>query len=387
MAKGTARGRTKNTTTMAVADEAIHSTDSYAELISSIVNLVSGARKGLAAAINEIMLETYWRTGEYIVEYEQRGNDRAKYGENLLARLSRDLTLRLGKGFSRSNLQYMRKFYIVSQKCQTSGIFGKIQTSGFLTWSHYLEILRADDPLEISFYIRECEISKWSVRELRRQMQSMLFHRIALSRDKNGVLELAENGSEINKAEDILRDPYVLEFSGLPVANKVRESKLHTALVANLQSFLLELGRGFSFVASQYRIPLNTGHPCKVDLVFYNYILKCFVLIDLKSGMVKHQDIGQMNMYLNYFKQEVGSKDDADPVGIVLGANKDDLVVQYATSGISNRLFVSKYQLYLPDEKLLRGRLERLLSARISGRRRLTPDTLLTPPLDTLKPR
>ena len=249
----------------------------------------------------------------------------------------------------------------MSQKIQTSGFFEKIQTSGFLTWSHYLEILRADDPLEIAFYQKECEISKWSVRELRRQMQSMLFHRIALSRDKEGVLALANEGNRVQKPEDILRDPYVLEFAGLPVSERLKEGRLHAALVEHLRDFLLELGRGFSFVASQYRIPLNTEHPCRVDLVFYNYLLKCFVLIDLKRGMIRHQDIGQMNMYLNYFKTEVGSKGDSEPVGIVLGASKDDLVVQYATQGISNHLFVSKYQLYLPDETQLRDKLAALL--------------------------
>ena len=334
----------------------------YDALVSAIVALVTDARAGLKAAMNAIMLQTYWHTGEYMVEYEQHGRDRATYGLDLIRRLGRDLTLRLGKGFGRSNLQYMRKFYLVLKKSQTSGFFGEGQTSGFLTWSHYLEILRADDPLEISFYCKECENSKWSVRELRRQMQSMLFHRIALSRDKKGVLELARKGDEVQRPNDILRDPYVLEFAGIPVSERLKEGRLHAALVENLRVFLLELGRGFSFVASQYRIPLNTGHPCKVDLVFYNFLLKCFVLIDLKRGMVRHQDIGQMNMYLNYFKSEVGTKGDAEPVGIVLGANKDDLVVQFATQGISNRLFVSKYQLYLPDENQLRGKLEALLS-------------------------
>ena len=333
----------------------------YDALVSAIECLVQDARTGIKAAMNAIMLQTYWRTGEYIVEYEQNGADRAKYGDGLMRWLARDLTLRLGRGFAHSNLNFMRKFYLMSQKIQTSGFSGKGQTSGFLTWSHYLEILRADDPLEISFYCKECEKSKWSVRKLRRQMQSMLFHRIALSRDKKGVLELARKGDEVQRPNDILRDPYVLEFAGLPLSERLKEGRLHSALVENLRDFLLELGRGFSFVASQYSSPLNTGHPCKVDLVFYNYLLKCFVLIDLKRGMVKHQDIGQMNMYLNYFKSEVGGKGDSEPVGIVLGANKDDLVVQYATQGISNRLFVSKYQLYLPDEDQLRGKLAALL--------------------------
>ncbi len=360
------KGKQRNTATPKVVKvvkaEPTAASATYDALVPAIVGLVSNARAGLKAAMNAIMLQTYWRTGEYIVEYEQRGRDRATYGSELIRRLGRDLTLRLGKGFSRSNLQYMRKFYLISKKSQTSGFFGKGQTSGFLTWSHYLEILRADDPLEISFYCKECENSKWSVRKLRRQMQSMLFHRIALSRDKKGVLELARKGDEVQRPNDILRDPYVLEFAGLPVSERLKEGRLHSALVENLRDFLLELGRGFSFVASQYSIPLNTDHPCRVDLVFYNYLLKCFILIDLKRGMVKHQDIGQMNMYLNYFKSEVGGKGDSEPVGIVLGANKDDLVVQFATQGISNHLFVSKYQLYLPDEAQLRGKLSALLN-------------------------
>ena len=346
-------------------------TPTYGALVSSIERLVLDARAGLRAAMNAIMLQTYWRTGEYIVEYEQHGADRAVYGEGLMRRLSRDLTIKLGRGFSHANLIYMRKLYVVSQKSQTSDFFEKIQASGFLTWSHYLEILRADDPCEIAFYAKECELSKWSVRELHRQMQSMLFHRIALSRDKEGVLALAKKGSHVQKPQDILRDPYVLEFAGIPVSERLKEGRLHAALVEHLRDFLLELGRGFSFVASQYRIPLNTDHPCRVDLVFYNFLLKCFVLIDLKRGMVKHQDVGQMNLYLNYFKSEVGGKGDAEPVGIVLGANKDDLVVQFATQGISNRLFVSKYQLYLPDEAQLRDRLAAMLDAAPeSGRKR-----------------
>ena len=355
------REKGKKDATAKVKAPAVPAMPTYNALVSAIEGLVLDARAGLKAAMNAIMLQTYWRTGEYIVEYEQNGSDRAIYGSGLMRRLARDLTLKLGRGFSHANLIYMRKLYVVSQKSQTSDFFGKGQTSGFLTWSHYLEILRADDPLEITFYAKECEISKWSVRELRRQMQSMLFHRIALSRDKEGVLALANKGDHVQKPEDILRDPYVLEFAGIPVSERLKEGRLHAALVEHLKDFLLELGRGFSFVASQYRIPLNTDHPCRVDLVFYNFLLKCFVLIDLKRGMVKHQDIGQMNMYLNYFKSEVGGKGDAEPVGIVLGANKDDLVVQYATQGISNRLFVSKYQLYLPNEDQLRGKLAALL--------------------------
>ena len=179
----------------------------------------------------------------------------------------------------------------------------------------------------------------------------------------------------MQRPEDIFRDHYVLEFSGIPVAERLREGRLHAALLEHLKEFLLELGRGFSFVGSQYRIPLNTAHPCKVDLVFYNFILKCFVLIDLKRGIVEHGDVGQMNLYLNYFKSEVGTKGDAEPIGIVLGARRDDLVVKFATQGIANRLFVSKYQLCLPDPEQLRSRLAGLLAApppRIATQLRMT---------------
>ena len=200
----------------------MQATTTYNNLVSAIECLVQDARSGLKETMNAIMLKTYWLTGEYIVKYEQKGADRAVYGDGLMRRLAHDLTIRLGRGFAHSNLNYMRKFYLMSQKVQTSRFFGKVQTSGFLTWSHYLEILRSDDPLEIAFYTKECANSKWSVRELRRQMQSMLFHRIALSRDKEGVLDLANNGNCVEKPEDILRDPYVLEFAGLPVSERLK---------------------------------------------------------------------------------------------------------------------------------------------------------------------
>ncbi|MBP5225780.1 MAG: hypothetical protein J6336_00170, partial [Kiritimatiellae bacterium] len=212
--------RRKGKMTVKAKPPAVQAMPTYDALVLAIESLVLDARAGLKAAMNAIMLQTYWRTGEYIVEYEQKGSDRAIYGSGLMRRLARDLTLKLGRGFSHANLIYMRKLYVVSQKSQTSDFFGKGQTSGFLTWSHYLEILRADDPLEIAFYAKESEVSKWSVRVLRRQMQSMLFHRIALSRDKEGVLALANKGCHVQKPEDILRDPYVLEFAGIPVSER-----------------------------------------------------------------------------------------------------------------------------------------------------------------------
>jgi predicted nuclease of restriction endonuclease-like (RecB) superfamily len=229
-----------------------------------------------------------------------------------------------------------------------------------LTWSHYSEILKADNDLEISFYINQCEKENWSVRELKRQMKSMLFHRLALSKDKKGVLSLAKEEAIIQSPNDIIKDPYVFEFLGIPQQHRYLEGELEEKLIQNLEQFLLELGKGFAFVGRQYKITLSNRH-FFVDLVFYHRILKCFVLIDLKRGEIEHNDIGQMNMYLNYFAKEENVQDDNLPIGIVLGAYKDQILVEYATENITNQLFVSKYQLYLPDKKQLQNELEKLL--------------------------
>ena len=331
----------------------------YSELVVAIGSLHERAKEKIAATANTTQVDTYWRTGRYIVEYEQHGADRAKYGTKLLSHLTRDLTLRYGKGYGKSNLVYMRKLYRAFPKGMT--------VSYQLSWSHYLEILKCSDELELGFYAAECARSNWNVRELRRQMKSSLFERIALSKDKEGVLALARKGNEIQKPDDILRDHYVLEFSGIRPQANFKEKTLHNALVEHMKRFMLELGKGFAFVASEYRIPLNTSNPCHVDLVFYNYFLKCFVLIDLKRDMVEYGDVGQMNMYLNYFRSEEGTPSDAAPIGIVLGAKKDDLVVQFATEGITNRIFVSRYQLYLPDKEQLRRELAYAIEAQESG--------------------
>ena len=327
----------------------------YTDLVGAIGELLERARERIATTANTTLVETYWNTGRYIVEYEQHGADRAKYGDALISRLARDLTVRHGRGFSKTNILYMRKLYLTFRKGET--------LSHFLSWSHYMLILKAADGLEIEFYCRECERSHWSVRELRRQLNSMLFHRLALSKDKKGVLELARKGNDIQRPQDIMRDHYVLEFSGIKQGAIYKESTLHAALVEHMKNFMLELGKGFAFVGSQYRIPLNTEKPCRVDLVFYNYFLHCFVLIDLKRNKVEHYDVGQMNMYLNYFAAEEGTKIENAPIGIILGADKDDLVVEYAIRGITNRIFVSRYQLYLPDKEQLRRELAYAIEA------------------------
>ena len=328
------------------------STENYQSLRQEIGELLLRGREQAGRAVNTILVQTYWHIGRHIVEFEQSGNKKAEYGAELLDRLSKDLTLEFGKGFSRSNLFQIRQFYLK---------FPKIQTlSGQLSWSHYAEIIKADNDLEINFYFKEAEKEKWSVRELKRQMKSMLFHRLALSKDKRGILELAEKGTEINNAADVVKDPYIFEFLGIPHRQPV-ESELESKLIENLEQFLLELGKGFAFVGRQYRITLSNRH-FFVDLVFYHRILKCFVLFDLKRGEVEHNDIGQMNLYLNYFAREENMPDDNPPIGIVLGAYKDQILVEYATENITNQLFVSKYELYLPSKKLLAQELERLLT-------------------------
>lgn len=325
----------------------------YQSLLDNIGGTLSDARSKLSREVNSVMVDAYWNIGRYIVEFEQNGNDRAEYGSNLLNRLSQDLTQKYGKGFSKSNLLYIRKFYITFRKSET--------VSHLLSWSQYFEILKLNDPLEISFYVKECEKQNWSVRELKRQMNSMLFHRLALSKDKDEVLQLAEYGSDVQKPEDIIRDPFVLEFAGLPDVKRYSEGDLEKALVSNLGQFLLELGRGFAFIGQQYRFSI-AGRHYYVDLVFYHVILKTYVLIDLKRNEVQHEDIGQMNFYLNYFRNEVCTESDNEPIGIVLGATADRMTMEYAMGGISNQLFVSRYQLYLPDRETLERELRRLLN-------------------------
>lgn len=330
----------------------IASSKNYQTLKKEIGELLAQGREQAGRAINTILVQTYWQIGRHIVEFEQGGSEKSEYGSELLDRLSKDLSLEFGKGFSRSNLFQIRQFYLKFPKVQT--------LSGQLSWSHYAEIIKAENDLEISFYVKECEKENWSVRELKRQMKSMLFHRLASSKDKEGVLQLAEKGTEIINPADVVKDPYVFEFLGIQ-HEPPAESELEARLIENLEQFLLELGKGFAFVGRQYRITLGNRH-FYVDIVFYHRILKCFVLIDLKKGEIEHNDIGQMNLYLNYFAREENVEDDNPPIGIVLGAYKDQILVEYATENITNQLFVSKYELYLPDKKLLARELEKLLN-------------------------
>lgn len=326
--------------------------EEYVRLVSQISDLWEDARNQAFQAINSSMLMANWHTGEYIVEFEQKGEARAKYGDALLVNLSKDLTRLRGRGFSRSNLTYMRKLYIAFPNCET--------LSHELTWSHYFELLKCDDPMELRFYFSEAIKEGWKVRELKRQIRSSLFQRLALSIDKAGVLEMSKHGYQVAKPSDIVHDPFVLEFAGLPKKKRYKESELEAALKAHMETFLLELGRGFAFIGRQYIIPIGSRR-FKIDLVFYHTILKCYVLIDLKRSEIMHKDIGQMNLYINYFKKEICQPDDNPPIGIVLGAKKDELLMEYALAGIDNNLFAARYQLYLPNKAELQEQLDQLM--------------------------
>jgi predicted nuclease of restriction endonuclease-like (RecB) superfamily len=308
--------------------------------------------KGQAHAINAVnvhLVETYWKIGCHIIEFEQDGKYKAKYGKALLKNLAKDLTIRHGKGFSLSNLIRFRQFYQAYPICAT--------VSHKLSWSKIVELLKIDDPIERGFYEKQCIGENWSVRELVRQKASSLFLRIAAGKNKDEILRLSAVGQIIQQPADILRDPYVFEFLKISEPYRPSEHEIETRLCNHLQSFLLELGKGFTFVGRQYRITLDNKH-FYVDLVFYHRILRCFVLIDLKTEEVQHHDIGQMNMYLGYFANEENIEGDNPPVGIILTRHKDELLVEYATYNMNSQLFVKKYQLYLPEREQLRRELE-----------------------------
>ena len=319
-------------------------------LADRIVKVIEDGKLSLAISINDIIKTTYWRIGQHIVEFEQRGYAKAKYGTSMLTNLAKLLRSKVGRGYSRPNLNNMRKFYIMYPNFQTSDI---CQTSDKLTWSHICELITIDDPLEREFYQKECIADGWSVDELHRQKESGLFMRLALSKDKDGVLELARHGQRIQVPEDIVKNTYTLEFIGIDDKNRYKESELEKKLIDNMQMFLLEMGKGFTFVKRQYLLTINNVH-YHIDLVFYHRILRCFVLIDLKRGAVKHKDIGQMNMYLGYFAKEENVDGDNPPIGIIMSHYKDELMVEYATYGMDSNLFVSKYELFLPNKDELR---------------------------------
>jgi predicted nuclease of restriction endonuclease-like (RecB) superfamily len=318
----------------------------YQALLERISRRYVQGQAQAVRSVNESIIVTNWEIGQYIVEYEQEGKRKAEYGKKLLENLSRDLRLLHGRGFSLSNLKRMRQFYIIFP------IGAKL--SHQLSWSHYVELIKISDELERSFYYQQNILENWSVPELKRQKDSGLFLRLALSKDKEKVLILAKRGNIIETPEDVVKDVYVFDFLKIPEPYHISETELETRLIDNLQTFLLEMGKGFTFVGRQYRMMINNT-PFRVDLVFYHRFLRCFVLIDLKIRDVKHDDIGQMNMYMGYFAKEENIEGENPPIGIILSKDKDDLLVEYATYGMSSQLFISKYQLYLPNKEELRN--------------------------------
>ena len=324
-------------------------------MVLEIRELLENARKNVAQQVNTQLLTTYWNIGRIIVEYEQQNQIRADYGKQTLRELSKELTREFGKGFSRSNLQNMRAFYLAYEKCQT--------VSGKLSWSHYCELLSITDENKRSFYEKESINSGWSVRELKRQIDSSLYERLLLSSgdaNKEKVLSLAQKGIEINQPADIIRDPYVFEFLGVPENKPILESDLENALVVQIEKFFLELGRGFMFVGTQQRVTLNNTH-YYVDMVFYNQILRAYVLIELKTKKLTPEAAGQLNMYLNYYAAEVNDPDDNPPIGIILCTEKDSIAAEYALGGLSNNIFASRYVLYMPDKEQLIAQVEAVL--------------------------
>ncbi|MBF0408347.1 MAG: DUF1016 family protein [Candidatus Riflebacteria bacterium] len=367
-------------------------------LFSRVISILEQARANVIKTVNSNMILAYWLIGREIVNELQNGEHRAEYGKQIIENLSKKLTEKYDRGFSTTNLWYFRQFYLVyadrsplilhkhcgefsdSEKlhkaCEESEIPPKpsgiiddmdlainkaskiVGFSSLLSWSHYRTLTQVENKNERLFYEIEAEKQNWSVPDLERQIHSFLFARLLKSRDKEGLIALTRDGQVIETTSDIIKDPYILDFLGLPESNKIHESKLEDAIIENIQSFLLELGKGFAFVARQKRI--STEHSeFYIDLVFYNYYLKCFVLIDLKTGKLTHQDVGQMDMYVRMFDDLVRASDDNPTVGLILCSEKDRAIVKYSVLNENKQLFASKYMLYLPSEEELRRELER----------------------------
>lgn len=313
-------------------------------IFQEIKEILQEAKNKVYKVANNAMVEAYWNIGRVIVE-KQGGKDKAEYGTALLKNLSKEMTKEFGKGFTLTNLKYMRQFYLTFPKSHA--------LSDQLSWTHYRLLMRVENENARNFYLEESIKEKWSTRQLERQITTLFYERILSSKNKNKVAqEIYKLEPQRKQPEDIIKDPYVLEFLGLPENMDFLEKNLEQALIEHLQKFLLELGRGFSFVARQKRITFDGRH-FYIDLVFYNYILKCFVLIDLKVGDLTHQDLGQMQMYVHYFEDEMMTEGDNPPIGIVLCADKSESVVKYTLPKGEKQIFASKYMVYLPTEEEL----------------------------------
>lgn len=331
-------------------------------IIKDIKQIIEESKRTVVKNVNTIMLQTYWSIGKRIVEEEQNGNASSNYGDYVIKNLSRELTKEYGRGFSSTNLKMMRRLYSEYKNGQT--------LSDRLSWSHYLLLLGVDDLNARSFYQHECENSNWSVRELDRQIDSGLYERLLLSRgeaNKLTVLELANKGVTYQTPDSFIKDPMVLEFIGLP-EKPFLESDLEKAIVNHIEEFLLELGRGFMFVGTQQRISI-AGMNYYVDMVFYNKILKSYVLIDLKMNKLKPENFGQMNMYINYYKNEVNDDGDQDPIGIILCARKDEALAKMSIQGIENNIYAARYTTVMPDIEMLQAEVQKVVKQYNEGKK------------------
>ena len=334
--------------------------------LQQVCNLLDDARKNVKTAVNLSMVYTYYNIGRMITEEEQKGNDRADYGKYVLKELSLHLVERFGKGFSVTNLKQMRQFYMIYSKDQIgqtlSDQFENIPTVDtgrkfFLSWSHYLQLMRITNIDERHFYEIEAVKNDWSLSELKRQFNSSLYERLVLSKDKRAVARLASEGQVVESPQDLIKDPYVLEFLGLPEMPAYSETELESRIISNLQKFLLELGTGFTFVGRQVRFTFEEEH-FRVDLVFFNRLLRCFVVFDLKIGELKHQDIGQMQMYVNYYDRKVKMPEENPTIGIILCKDKKQSIVEMTLPMNNNQIFASKYETILPSKTDLQRLLE-----------------------------
>lgn len=360
--------------------------ESTSSLYMRIAETIEAARRHVAQTANLAMVTCYYQIGRMIVEDEQKGKHRAEYGEKTLQALSERLTERFGKGFSYPNLKRFRQFYqeysaanaigstALSQSDHEEAPFTSFhvsQNAFCLSWSHYLQLLRVEDPLARRFYEIEAAKGNWSVRWLNRQICSSLYERVALSKDKDTVMELSSKGNVIAKPQDVLKEPYVLEFLGMKAASSYTETELEGRLISHLQEFLLELGNGFAFMGRQVRFSFEEQH-FFVDLVFYNRLLRCFVLFDLKTGMLTHQDIGQMQMYVHYYDRCVRQEYENPTIGILLCKEKNDAVVRMTLPENEN-IYAAEYKLYLPDANLLQEKLREWIAEEESPHTREQP--------------
>lgn len=386
---------------MAAADNNLPSSSASVDsLFERVATILDQARGAVVRSVNSHMVLAYWHIGREIVETMQGGDERAQYGRGLLDNLASRLTERYGRGFSTTNLRYFRAFHQVyaertpeirhmacgefdsgsirhmpcgALRDVALAVEGHVAERGFspaLGWSHYRALMTIENPTERLFYEIEAEKDGWSVEHLQRQIHTLLFARLLKSRDREGVLALARKGQAIDKATDVLKDPYILDFLDLPDGGRLRESDLEQAIIGQLQSFLLELGKGFAFVARQKRLAYEGEH-FYVDLVFYHTILKCYLLIDLKVGKLTHQDIGQMDSYVRLYDEQFTSEEDNPTIGLILCAEKNEAVARYSVLNESKHIFAAKYVQHLPSEAELKREIERERRA-LDAKRRAT---------------